>query len=97
MSVTAHPFSRSVHVLSLKPEGQTITLVAEETDRAAIATALDLPSLDKAEATFTLVPRKAGEVHVSGLVRAELEQICVVSLDPFPVSVEETVDLDFAS
>ena len=89
-------YSRPVGVVNLRPDGLEISLQPDEAERAAIARALDIPSIDTLRGTFRLTPRKAGAVHVGGEVRASVHQICVVSLDAFPVPITEEVDVDFA-
>ena len=89
-------YSKPVSVLNLRPDGVAVRLQPDEIERAAIAKALDIPSIEQLDGTFHLTPKKGGLVHVGGLVRASLHQLCVVSLDPFPVPIEEEVAVDFA-
>jgi uncharacterized metal-binding protein YceD (DUF177 family) len=89
------PLSRPQAVQSLPKGGQAVTLVATEAERAAIAAFLDLPSVESLVADFLLRPARGG-VHVTGRVRAALHQTCGVTLEPFPTTVEEEVDVRYA-
>ncbi len=90
------PFSRPVQVANLRPDGLPVKLVATVEDCAAIAAALGLPSVERLQAEFVLLPGKRGHVSVTGTVIGEAHQTCVVSLESFPVSVREDVELEFA-
>lgn len=89
------PLSRPQAVQSLPKGGQAVTFSASEAERAALAAFLDLPSVESLEADFLLRPARGG-VHVTGTVRASLHQACVVTLEPFPTTVEEEVDVRYA-
>ena len=47
-------------------------------------------------ATLRVEPWGRGGARVTGAVHGELTQICVVSLEPFPATVDEDVDVRFA-
>jgi hypothetical protein len=92
---TSIPFSRPVSVSEMPPQGLEIAIEANEAERAALAKDYGLPSLSRLTATFRLAGR-GRTVHVQGEVQAELEQTCVVTLEPFPVSVSEPVDVRYS-
>lgn len=96
MAAEPHPYSRPVDAINLRSDGVVVTLRPNLAERAAIAALLDIPSIESVSGEFRLTPKKAGTVNVGGRVKADLHQLCVVSLDPFPVSIEEEVDVDFA-
>ena len=89
-------FSRTVRVEAVLKDGLTRTIEADPAERAALAELNRLPGVAKLTATFTL--RRAGRagVRVSGVVHAEVTQTCVVSLEPFPATLDESVDVRFA-
>jgi uncharacterized metal-binding protein YceD (DUF177 family) len=89
-------FSRTVRVEAVPKDGLTRTIEADPAERAALAELNRLPGVAKLTATFTL--RRAGRagVRVSGVVHAEVTQTCVVSLEPFPATLDESVDVRFA-
>ena len=47
-------------------------------------------------ATLLLEPWGRGGARVTGAVHGEVTQVCVVSLEPFPATVDEDVDARFA-
>jgi len=90
------PFSRVLRVDALPKEGQAVTIEANAAERGALADFLKLPSIEALTASFTLMRSANGGVRVTGAVHGELTQVCVVSLDPFPATVDEEVDVRFA-
>ncbi|MBV9522178.1 MAG: DUF177 domain-containing protein [Alphaproteobacteria bacterium] len=90
------PFSRPVRVESV-PEGGLERLVeADEGERAAVARLNGLPAIARLEGKFTLRRAGRGMIRVTGEIRAEVTQTCVVSLEPLDVVVDEPVDVRFA-
>ena len=89
-------FSQPVDVMHVGRDGTSIVIRPDEANRHALANALDLPSIAMLEGRFRLASAGGGHVSVTGTVVAAIEQTCVLTLDPFPVSIEETVDVDFA-
>jgi hypothetical protein len=73
-----------------------VTIEATSAEREALASFYELPAIAALTATLRLEPWGHGGAHVTGAVHAELTQICVVSLEPFPTSIDEVVDLRFA-
>jgi hypothetical protein len=92
----AMPFSRVVRVDALPREGQVVTIEATPTEREALASFYKLPAIAALTATLRLEPWGRGGARVTGAVRGALTQICVVSLEPFPATVDEAVDVRFA-
>jgi hypothetical protein len=90
------PFSRIVRVDRLPKEGQTFAIEANPTERAALAAFNRLPSIEVLTASLNLRHSGRGGARVTGAVHADLTQVCSVSLDPFPASVDEDVDVRFA-
>ena len=84
--------SRPISVRRIIRE-EPVTVEASEAERAAIAEALDLVSLDSLTAELTVRPWRKEGVRVVGTVRADLAQACVVTLEPVPSHVEEDFDV----
>ena len=89
-------FSRLVRVESLPREGQVVTIEATPTERDALASFYKLPAIAALTATLRLEPWGRGGARVTGAVHGELTQVCIVSLEPFPATVDEDVDVRFA-
>ena len=75
------------------PDEMTIEASAEE--RAALAEALDIVSIESLTADVTVRPWRGEGVRVIGTVRGDVTQACVVTLEPVAGHVEETFDRRF--
>lgn len=93
-SGAALPLSHPVRVETIKPRGTRIVLKPGEAELAALARALDLPSVEALEASYELL-RNGERVKLEGKIAARLHQTCIVTLDAFPVSLTVPVKLDF--
>ena len=67
---------------------------ADEASRAAIAKLAGLQGLSMLRAAFDLKP-SGDQIHVTGQVRATVEQTCVVTLEPMENAIDEPVDIMF--
>ena len=92
----AMPFSRVVRVDALPREGQLVTIEATPAEREALGSFYKLPAIAALTATLHLEPWGRGGARVTGAVHGELTQVCIVSLEPFPATVDEDVDVRFA-
>ena len=72
-----------------------ITVEATAAERAAVASRLMIPAIASLRCVWTLRPRPAGMIEGHGTLQAKLTQTCVVSLEPFPVTVAETFEVHF--
>jgi hypothetical protein len=89
-------FSRLVRVDHLPREGQVVTIEATPAERKALASFYRLPEIAALTATLRLEPWGRGGARVTGAVHGELTQLCIVSVEPFPATVDEDVDVRFA-
>jgi uncharacterized metal-binding protein YceD (DUF177 family) len=89
-------FSRVVRVDALPREGQVIAIEAAPAEREELASFYRLPAIAALTATLRVEPWGRGGARVTGAVHGEVTQTCVVSLDPFPATVDEEVDVRFA-
>jgi uncharacterized metal-binding protein YceD (DUF177 family) len=88
-------FSRPVKVDALPRDGLVQSLEATPAERAVVAGQYDVVDIAELKASF-LLERAGKEVRVSGEVHAEVTRTCVVSLESFPVTIDEPVDVRFA-
>ena len=88
-------FSRLVRVDALPREGQAVTIEATPAEREELALFYRLPAIAALTAALRLDPWGQGGARVTGVVHGELTQVCVVSLEPFPATVDEDVDVRF--
>ena len=89
------PFSRPVKVETLPRDGLAQVIEASAEERAALARVNDLADLALFRANF-LIKKSGKGVRVVGAIRAEVTQTCVVSMEPFAVTVDEPIDVKFA-
>ena len=89
------PLSRPVDVMNIPPRGQEVHVEATAEECAALAGDFGLPGIRRLSADYKLTNSAKG-IHVTGLLKASITQICVVTLEPFDSDVEEEVEVDFA-
>lgn len=90
------PWSFAVVVAQLPETGLHQALDTTAAQRERMAEVAGVNAVPQAEASFDVVPVADGRVHVTGRVRARVEQTCVVTLDPVENEVDEPVDVVFA-
>ena len=74
--------------------GERLDLVADESERNAVARRLGLESLSCFEAHIVL-SRSGDIIRATGRLAAALEQSCVVTSEPVPAHVDEPFELIF--
>lgn len=89
-------FSRCVNVDEIPEGGLDISIAADAATLRALAAADDLPNIGRLEADFHVVPRTGRRFNVSGEMRANVTQICGVSLEAFDSDIVEPIDVDFS-
>ncbi len=90
-------FSRPLAVARIPEEGCVEDIVANVAECAAIAGQLKVPAVSSLEARLSIEPWRRGSFRVRGDVRADVQLICVVSLDEFQSSVDGPVDRIYLS
>lgn len=75
-------------------DGERLDLVADESERQAIAERLGLASLERFDAHVTL-DRDGSRIHARGRIRAALSQSCVATGDPVAEHVDEPFEVTF--
>ena len=88
-------FSHSFAWDRVQPRGTPVAFEASPSECEAIAEALGILAVTKASAEFTISPFRKNGFKIVGEVRAEVEQACVVTLEPVPEIIREAVDLRF--
>jgi uncharacterized metal-binding protein YceD (DUF177 family) len=92
---TVGPLSRLVDVGRVPPRGQEVQIVATPEECAALARDFGLPAIQALSGNYQLKTSAKG-INVTGLVKASITQICVMTLEPFDSIIEEEVEVDFA-
>jgi hypothetical protein len=84
------------HPTSGVPEaGLTASRVAAADELEAIARVLGLLACASLEASYAITPDGTGRYALSGTLRAEVTQACVVTLDPVAGTIEESFEAAF--
>jgi len=73
-----------------------VRLVPDEATRKAIARDYGLHAVDAFEALLEVNPLANGVFRITGDVKAKVQPLCVVTLDPFDQVIDEAVAADFA-
>jgi uncharacterized metal-binding protein YceD (DUF177 family) len=84
-------FSRPLAVERIAATGTELTIEANADERAALAERFGIPAIHALTARFVATPWRRGGIQVRGDIAAEVEQISVVSLEPFTSEVGEPV------
>ena len=90
------PWRAPVMVAHIPDTGLHRELEASAAERQAVAEVAGLRDVLSVQASFDVVPKSGGRVHVTGHVRARVGQTCVVTLDPIESEIDEEIDLIFA-
>jgi Large ribosomal RNA subunit accumulation protein YceD len=90
-------FVRLVRVDTIPDGGVAHVVEANEAERLALAKANGLAAVGRLTGRFSLKRAGRGAVRVTGEVHTEATQICVVSLEPFDVALDEEVDVRYAA
>lgn len=88
------PFSRPVKVETLPRDGLEQSIEATPAERSALAELNDLAELPVLKAKL-VIKRSGKGVRVTGSFHAEVVQTCVVSLETFPVTLDEPIEARF--
>lgn len=90
-----HFFSREYRTADIPLKGVEGRLIATPGQRAAIADALDLASLDAFSFDYHLRRSGKDRFKLDGKLEAHLMQACVVTLEPVEAQIREEIDLEF--
>jgi uncharacterized metal-binding protein YceD (DUF177 family) len=96
MSETSElPIDWTIAVEALPEKGGAWSQTATDAERKAVADALDLVTLAALSFSGRIERKAGGRYRVTGHVKADLEQPCVVTLDPVAARIDELVDVEF--
>ena len=88
------PLTRIIRVVEIK-ENVDQTIVLTEAENAAIKGLLELIELEDLSFGYRLRSGYGGRVHLSGRLKADTVQTCVVSLEPIPAAIDMPLDVEF--
>lgn len=88
-------FSYRVNVGHVSSNPITVTLEADAQERTALAQRWDVEKVNSVRAELALTRWKRDGVRIKGHVQADIEQNCVVTLEPVASHIEEPVEALF--
>lgn len=88
-------FSRPIKAGHIHGNPLTHELVAEAPSRAALAARFNVPAITVLSGRFTLTHERGGIITADLHMRAQVTQLCVVTLEPFEAKIDEQVTLRF--
>lgn len=91
-------FSRPLSVEKIPPGGMEQHVDAKESERANLARRFGLLELSKLEGTLTVHPARADQtIAVTGVLKADVVQQCVVTLEPLADHIEHEFKVLYAA
>ncbi len=93
-AASIQPLTRRV-ALTEVGSGLSLTITLSERQCAALADALELPSVTSFEATADITPRTKRRFHMKALIQADFTQNSAVSLEPIPLKMDESFETIF--
>ncbi len=90
-----YPLHRPVAADSLPGRGSDLRIVASPEECRALAADLGIVAVRSLVAELHLAPWRSAGLRVTGRLRGEVTQTCVVTLDPVDQVVDEDIDLRF--
>ncbi|MDA1089390.1 MAG: DUF177 domain-containing protein [Proteobacteria bacterium] len=82
-------FSRPVSPEGIGVQGRTLSIKADHGECARLAQRLGLNSLESLSAEIALTSQKKGRIiHLEGSFKADIQQTCVVTLEPVETRIE---------
>jgi uncharacterized metal-binding protein YceD (DUF177 family) len=88
-------FSRPVKAGHIHGAPQSYELAADEQTRAALAARFSLPGIAVLTGVFVLSHHRGGIIAADLVMKAQVTQLCVITLEPFEAGIEERVALHF--
>ncbi len=89
------PLEWTLAVDAVPDRGIPVVVVATDAERASVAKALSLLSLAQLKFAGRAVHLAGGRYRLTGQITAELEQACVITLDPVPARIDCALDVEF--
>jgi uncharacterized metal-binding protein YceD (DUF177 family) len=85
----------TIPVTEILESGKRFERSATEAELKAVAKELDILDVNKLQCDVRARPLRKGHYQVTGRIKADVAQACVVSLEPVEGKVDEAIDLEF--
>ena len=97
MKPVVYEFSRPLQVDRVPALGSHERIAADEKECAALAIRLGLPTLHSLGGFLKAVPWRGGGLKITGTLKAEVDQVSVISLETFTSTLEHAIERYFLS
>ena len=95
MKQVVYEFSRPLQVDRVPALGSHERIAADERECAALAKRLGLPKLHSLGGLLKAVPWRGGGLKITGTLKAEVDQVSVISLETFTSTLEYAIERYF--
>ena len=95
MKQVVYEFSRPLQVDRVPALGSHERIAADERECAALAKRLGLPKLHSLGGLLKAVPWRGGGLKITGILKAEVDQVSVISLETFTSTLEYAIERYF--
>jgi hypothetical protein len=92
-----YEFSRPLQVDRVPALGSHERIAADEKECVALAKRLGLPKLHSLGGLLKAVPWRGGGLKITGTLRAEVDQVSIISLETFTSTLEYAIERYFLS
>lgn len=92
MKQVVYEFSRPLQVDRVPALGCHERIAADEKECAALAKRLGIPKLHSLGGLLKAVPWRGGGLKITGTLKAEVDQVSVISLEPFTSTLEYAIE-----
>ncbi len=97
MKQVVYEFSRPLQVDRVPALGCHERIAADEKECVALAKRLGLPMLHSLAGLLKIVPWRGGGLKITGTLKAEVDQVSVISLEPFTSTLEYAIERYYLS
>ena len=97
MKQVVYEFSRPLRVDRVPALGSHERIAADEKECAALAKRLGVPKLHSLGGWLKAVPWRGGGLKITGTLKAEVDQVSVISLETFTSTFEYAIERYFLS
>ncbi len=88
-------FSKKVDVSSIPRDGRRYRDIFKNDELKALADAIGVQALENIDINLELRPLSRDRLRVHGHVRADVTQLCVVTVEPVHSRLDENIDCEF--
>jgi uncharacterized metal-binding protein YceD (DUF177 family) len=88
-------FHRPISLDRIGPHGLDLTIEATPAECSALAVRMNLPAVLAVSCEFHLIRESRDKLLARGVLRAAVTQTCIISLEEFDSTVEETFQVRF--